>query len=150
MKVPTNSAVNAWVQLMELYVGDAEPHVAGLLTQNAEDRRRPEDRTGRLRRDISRHLPPGELARHGEPERHRRVDVVAADVAQGVDGRHDHRAERQRDHAQIGHRERRIAVDDERGRDRSHADEDQKRGADELSRQPLRQRTLIQHGPCLL
>ena len=30
-------------------LGDTEAHVAGLLTQNADDRRRPEDRTGQLR-----------------------------------------------------------------------------------------------------
>jgi hypothetical protein len=76
-------------------LSDTEADVAGLLTQNADDRRRAKDRTGRLRQDISGHLPPGELARHCEPERHRWVDVIATDVAQGVNRRDDDRAERQ-------------------------------------------------------
>ena len=72
--------------------GDTQPHIAGLLAQNADDRRRAEDRARRLRGDIGGHLPPRELARRRETERHRRVDVVAADVAQCVHRRDDDRA----------------------------------------------------------
>ena len=65
--------------------------------------------------EVGRDLRPRELAGDGEPERDSRVDVVAADVPEGVDGGHDDRAERQGDHPEVGHRERRVAVDDQSG-----------------------------------
>src|SRR4051794_17600551 len=67
--------------------------VACLVPEDAEDRGGTEYGARTLRRDVRRHLRPGELPGRRQPERHRRVDVIAADVAEGVDSRHDDGAE---------------------------------------------------------
>ena len=87
----------------------------------------------------------GNLPVTARPEGDRRVDVVATDVPEGVDGGDHDRAERQGDHPQVGHRERRIAVDDQSGGDRPHPDEHQKRRPDGLSTQALEQIGLVKH-----
>jgi len=55
--------------------------------------------------------------------------VVAGDVAQRVRGGHDGGGEREGDHPEIRHGERRLAVDDDGGRNRADPDEDQDRRA---------------------
>src|SRR3954470_14900039 len=125
---------------------DPQTDVTRLVPEDSEDGRGAESRARGLGGDVGRNLRPRELAGHRESERHRRVDVVAADMAEGVDGGDDDGAEGQGDHAQVGHRERRVAVDDQRGRDSAHADEDQERCADELRGKPLGPSVLVEHG----
>ena len=52
-------------------------------------------------------------------------------------------AERERDHAQVGHRERGVAVHDQRGRHRPDPDEHEQRGPQHLGRQLLRLRVVV-------
>src|SRR3954470_5635545 len=125
---------------------DPQTDVTRLVPEDSDDGRGAESRARGLGGDVGRNLRPRELAGHREPERHRRVDVIAADMAEGVDGGDDDGAEGQGDHAQVGHRERRVAVDDQRGRDSAHADEDQERCADELRGKPLGPSVLVEHG----
>ena len=80
--------------------------------------------------DVAGHPRPRELPGDGQPEGDGGVDVVARDVSERVDGGDDDRGEGERDHAKVGHGERRVAVDDDRRGDRSDADEHQERGAD--------------------
>src|SRR3954447_2155473 len=128
---------------------DPETDVTRLVPEDSEDGRGAESGPRSLGGDVGRNLRPGELAGHREPERHRRVDVVAADMTEGVDGGDDDGAEGQGDHAQVGHGERRVAVDDQRRRDSAHADEDQERSTDELGREPLSPSVLVEHGTLL-
>ena len=123
----------------------AQADVTGLLAEHADDRRGADDGADDLGADVRRHLAPRELAGDGQSQGDRRVDVVATDVPEGVDGGDDDGAERQGDHAQIGHRERRVAVDDQRGGHRAHPDEHQKRRSDGLSTQALEQIGLVKH-----
>ena len=45
----------------------------------------PSERANHLRGDVSRHVRPGEAADGGERDRHRRIEMRAADAADGVD-----------------------------------------------------------------
>jgi hypothetical protein len=119
--------------------------VTGLLAEHPDDRGGADDGADHLGSDVGRHLAPREPARHRQSQGHRRVDVVATDVPEGVDGGDHDRAEGQGDHPQVGHRERRIAVHDQRGGDRPHPDEHQKRRSNGLSTQALEQIGLVKH-----
>ena len=123
----------------------AETHVAGLVAEHPDDGGRADDRTDHLRGDVTGDLRPGELAGDGEPDRDGRVDVVAADVPEGVDGGDHDRAEGQRDHAEIGHRERCVAVDDQGGGHGPDTDEHQERGPDGLCGELLCCGGLVEH-----
>jgi hypothetical protein len=72
--------------------------------------------------------------------------VIASDVPERVDGGDHDRAEGQGDHPQIGHGERRVAVDHQGGGDRAHPDEHQECSPDGFSAQPLEQIRLVKHG----
>src|SRR3954452_11939584 len=128
---------------------DPQTDVARLVPEDPDDGPGAESGARCLGGDVGGNLRPRELAGHRETERHRRVDVVAADMAEGVDGGDDDGAEGQGDHAQVGHRERRVAVHDQRGRDSAHTDEDQERSTDELGREPLSPSVLVEDGPLL-
>ena len=54
------------------------------------DEHRAEERADHLRRDVAGHVGPGEAADRRQRDRHRRIEVRAADAADGVDG-HRHR-----------------------------------------------------------
>ena len=123
--------------------GDAEAGVTRGQTQHADDRRGTGDGADHLGGEVGRHPGPGELARDGEAHRDGGVDVVAADVAQRVDGRDHHGGEREGDHAEVGHRERGVAVDDDRCGHRSHSDEHQEGGAERFGGQFLGEGWLV-------
>ena len=112
--------------------GDPEADVTGLLPEHGDDRAGADDGPDELGTEIRRHIPPRKLPGDGEADGDRGIDVVATDVPERIDGGDDDRSERQRDHPEIGHREGRVAVDDERGGDRADADEDQEGGPDDL------------------
>ena len=122
---------------------DAEAGVAGGHPQYADDGGRPDDRADHLRGDVGGHARPRELACDRESEGDRRVDVVAGDVSERVDRRRHDGGECERDHAKVGHRERRVPVDDDRGGHRSHADEDQEGGAERFGREFLGERRFV-------
>src|SRR5438552_2863728 len=75
---------------------DPETDVAGLLPEHADDGGSAEDRTADLSGEVGGDLRPRELARDGEAESHSRIDVVAADMPEGVDGRDNDGAEGER------------------------------------------------------
>jgi hypothetical protein len=63
--------------------------------------------------DVSGYFLPGKLSGDGQPERDRRIDVVAGYVPERVHGCDDDGAEREGDDAEIRHREWCIPVDDQ-------------------------------------
>ena len=141
-----NSAKAAWYHGTDVGVRrDAEPDVAGLGAEHADDGEGAGDRAEHLGGDVARDVGPGELAGRREPEGHRGVDVVAADVAEDVDRDDDDRREGQGDDPQVRPAERRSVglVDQEQGRDRADANEDQEGGAEELGPQLLPPRVFI-------
>ena len=97
---------------------DAQADVAGLLAEHADDRGGADDGADDLGADVRRHLAPRELAGDGEAEGDRRVDVVAADVPERVDGGDTMVPNAREIMPEVGHRERRVAVDDQGGGDR--------------------------------
>lgn len=80
---------------------DAQAEVAGPAAQHADDRDGPERAADELRGDVLRDAAPRELAGERQADRHRRIDVVARHVAEGVDSGDDNRAERERDDCQV-------------------------------------------------
>ena len=149
MNVPTNSAVKACAMLTVSASYAATPSPTSLAghAEHADDGRGADDRADDLRADVGRDLAPRELAGGGEPEGDRRVDVVAADVPERVDGGDDDGAERQGDHPEVGHGERRVAVHDQGGGDRADADEHQEGRPEGLSAEALEQIGLVKHLP---
>ena len=132
-----NSAVKA-CQIGDVAVRrDAEAEFARLLAEDPDDRECADRRAEHLREEVAGHVPPGELAGHREGEGHRGVDVVARDVPERVDRRDDDRAERQRDEAEFGGREGRVASHESERRHGADADEDEEGGAEELGSEPL-------------
>ena len=143
--MPTNSAVNAWTHLMPEYDATPSPTSLALWPSTPMMAAAPTIGTDHLRAEVTGDLRPGELAGDGEPDRDGRVDVVATDVPEGVDGGDHDRAEGQRDHAEIGHRERCIAVDDQGGGHGPDTDEHQERGPDGLCGELLCCGGLVEH-----
>ena len=133
--MPTNSAVNAWPAPTLGAVGrDAEADVARLRAEDADDRAGADDRSDDLGADVGGHLRQGNLPVTARPSVTAGLMWLPRDVAERVDGGDDDRAERQRDHPEVGHRERRVAVDDQGRGHRADADEDEEGGADRTRR----------------
>src|SRR5205823_4371143 len=89
--------------------GVAEHAEAGVdtgLPEDAPDPERAGNGAGELGDDQSDRVGPGQLPRGGEGEGDGRVDLAAGDVPDRVDHRDDHHHERERDDAQLRHRER--------------------------------------------
>ena len=141
-----NSAKNAWYQgIASPYDATPSPMSLAAVPSTPTMVKAPATAPATCAATYDGHLGPRELAGGGQPERDRRVDVVAADVAEDVD-RDDHdRGERQRDDAEVRAAERRAVglVDQEQGRDRADAHEDQERGAEELCGELLPPRVFI-------
>ena len=99
----------------------------------------PDDRADQLGRDVAGHLAPGELARDGQRQRDRRVDVAARDVPDRVHRADDDQHERERDHPELGHREGDLGAGrDHAGRGgRAGAHEHEERGAESLGEKLL-------------
>jgi hypothetical protein len=74
--------------------------------------------------------------------------VITGDVAEGIHGGNDDGAERERDHAEIGHGERRLTVHDQGRGYGTDTDEHQERRPDDLGCELLSQPGLV-HGNLL-
>ena len=76
-------------------LGHAEADLVCPGSEHADDREGADGGAGELGGEVLGHVLPRELARDRQPDRHRRVDVVAGDVTERVHGRHDHGREGQ-------------------------------------------------------
>src|SRR6266540_6168450 len=93
---------------------------------------RADQRADHLRHDVVRRGRPIDLPVDGQGDRDGRVDVGAADVADGIDGGEDRDGERERDRGQLGAAEWIVAGQEDGERHGARADEHEDRGAESL------------------